>query len=121
MSQPDNNRLLPEMRIKLGRDFSRIRRVGGRISRSMLVLNWTDAAEGLPRLAVVTSRKVGCAVDRSRCRRLLRECFRLNRRTLCRPVDLVVVARRAMVGKDWVTVQAEFLSAVRQAKLILAS
>ena len=45
------------------------------------------------RLGIVTSRKIGGAVDRNRVRRLCRECFRRWPDIVPAGVDLVVIAR----------------------------
>lgn len=53
------------------------------------------------RLAVVSSRSIGGAVARNRARRRLREVFRRNRYRLHGAVDVVLVARRALLGARW--------------------
>lgn len=77
-------------------------------------------AEAQSRLGVVTSRKVGNAVARSRARRLLRESFRRHQLELTSPVDLVLVARPSIAGKSFVEVEHAFLSAARKAGLLRA-
>jgi ribonuclease P protein component len=56
-----------------------------------------QASEAAPpgpcRLGIVTSRKIGGAVQRNRVRRLCRECFRRWPELLPAGVDLVVIAR----------------------------
>ena len=46
------------------------------------------------RLGLVTGRKVGNAVERNRIRRLLRECFRLNKALLGPGLDIVLIVRK---------------------------
>jgi ribonuclease P protein component len=74
---------------------------------------------GIPtaRLGVVTSKKVGNAVVRSRVRRLLRESFRLHQHELKGPVDLVLVARPSIVGKKFAEVERDFLRVLKQARM----
>jgi len=78
------------------------------------------AREGdLPsRFGVVTSKKVGEAVGRSRARRLLRESFRLHQHELGRPVDLVLVARPSIAGKTFAEVERDFLYVLQQGKVL---
>ncbi len=52
----------------------------------------------LRRLGLVTSRKVGTAVERNRVKRLLRELFRLNKHLLLPGIDMVFILRRGAVG-----------------------
>jgi RNase P protein component len=52
-------------------------------------------------LGVVTSKKIGGAVQRSRARRLLRESFRQHQHEFAQPVELVLVARNSIAGKKF--------------------
>ena len=62
------------MRIKQGRDFSRVRLEGKRLVHGCLIANWRSLPAGSPtRLGVVTGAKLGGAVVRNRARRLMRE------------------------------------------------
>jgi ribonuclease P protein component len=106
------------MRIKQAREFSRVKKEGRRASRTYLIANWTILPGGTEsRLGVITSRKIGPAVVRSRARRLLRETFRLHQPELKQPVALVLVAKPAIVGKKLQDVERDFLSVMRQAGL----
>lgn len=62
-----------------------------------------------PRLGVITTRKAGKAVARSRMRRLVRECFRLHRRRFARPADVVVVARPDLAAARFAEAEREWL------------
>jgi ribonuclease P protein component len=105
-------------RIKQGRDFARAKAQGQRLVLGCLILNWVDLPPHSPsRLGVITSRRVGEAVVRSRARRLLREAFRLNQHCLTKPVDIILVARPSIVGRTQANVQADFVAALRRARL----
>jgi ribonuclease P protein component len=67
---------------------------------------------------VITARKVGGAVARTRARRLLREAFRLHQLELAQPVDLVLVAQPSIAGKGFVEVERDYLAALRRARLL---
>src|SRR6476620_10036655 len=89
-------------------EFERTRREGQRLVKGCLILNWRFSDDQqTSRLGVVTSKKIGNAVVRSRARRLLREAFRLNQHRV-RPADLVLVARNSIAGKTLVQVAHDF-------------
>ena len=50
-----------------------------------------------PSLCIVANRKVGNAVQRNRCKRRLREFFRVNQLSILRECDMIVVVHSAMV------------------------
>ncbi len=109
----------PAMRLKLGRDFSRLRQEGRRLVNGCLIANWRALPpDATPRLGVVTSSKIGNAVVRSRARRLLREVFRAHQHHLAEPVDLVLVARPSIAGKKLAEVENDFLATLRKAELL---
>ena len=57
-------------------------------------------------------------MDRSRARRLMREAFRLNQQKLKRPLTLVLVARRSIVGTGLAELERDFLNLMRAARLL---
>lgn len=115
---PARLRLPRGSRIKASGDFARTRAKGQRFTSGCLILNFADLPPGSQsRVGVITSRKVGEAVVRSRARRLLRETFRLHQHELGRPVDMVLVARNSIVGKKFADVERDFLKALAQADL----
>lgn len=106
-------------RVKQGRDFARLKARGRRSVRGCLVANWMETAAGQPsRVGVITTKKIGNAVVRSRARRLLREAFRRNQLVLKQPLDLILVARNSIVGKRLADVEADYLTVLRQARLL---
>ena len=112
---PERLRFGRAMRIKHGRDFARVREKGGRLVCGCLVANWLQLPAGSKtRLGVVCGSKVGGAVLRARVKRLLRESFRLHQLELSGPVDLVLVARQSIAGKDFAAVERDFLAALRK-------
>jgi len=89
------------------------------LAQGCLIANWNKLPEGAqPKLGVVTSKKIGGAVARSRARRLLRESFRLHQHDLAQPVEIVLVARNSIAGKKFADVEKDFLAALRRAKLL---
>jgi ribonuclease P protein component len=106
-------------RIKAARDFARVRRDGGRLALGCLIANWRRLpSDSCSRLGVITSSRIGGAVDRNRARRLLRESFRMHQHQLAHPLDLVLVARRSIVGKGFTEVESDFLTSLGKAGLL---
>jgi ribonuclease P protein component len=124
---PDASPSLPDARrLRLGRssrlaqsrEFARVRQAGERLAQGCLIANWHKLPAGAePRLGVITSKKIGGAVQRSRARRLLRESFRLHQHDLAQPVEMVLVARNSIAGKKFADVEKDYLAALKRAGL----
>ena len=115
-------RLGRKRRVTQNRDFMRVRQQGQRVVNGCLIANWQALPEGAgPKLGVVTSKKIGNAVARSRARRLLRESFRRHQHELAKPVELVLVARPSIAGRDFAQVEKDFLTTLRRAGLLKIS
>ncbi len=111
-------RLPRASRIKQRGDFARAKARGERLVCGCLIANFAARpADAASRIGVVTSKKIGGAVARSRARRLLREVFRLHQRELSRPLDVVLVARNSIAGKKLAEVERDFLLTLRRAKM----
>ena len=107
------------MRIRHRADFARLKQQGQRLARGCLILNWQELPFGkTSRFAVITTRKLGKAFIRNRCRRLLRECFRLHQHALSAPVEMVLIARASIVGQSYVQVEHDYLRLLNEAGLI---
>jgi ribonuclease P protein component len=116
---PKRLRLSRSLRLAQNRDFARVRQNGQRLVLGCLIANWNRLPEGAqPKLGVVTSKKIGGAVQRNRARRLLRESFRLHQHELTQPVELVLVARNSITDKGFDGVEKDFLAALRRAGLL---
>ena len=119
---PSSRLLFPRSsRLKRRGEFVRARAEGRRLTCGCLIANVLPRPPGqASRLGVVTSKKIGGAVVRSRARRLMRECFRLHQRELARPVDLVLVARPSIAGKALAEVERDLLRVLKLAGLDIA-
>lgn len=69
------------------------------------------------RLGVISSRKVGGAVQRVRARRRLREVFRRYRYQLRGPYDVVLVARATVVRAPVADIEKDFIALCKQTGL----
>jgi len=103
-------------RLADSRRFAWLRTQGRRAVQGCLIGNWAPAHDsGVSRVGVVTSRKVGSAVERSRARRLLREAYRRHRSVLVPAVDLVLVARPSIRGQTLAIVERDFVRFLQKA------
>ncbi|MEI6074755.1 MAG: ribonuclease P protein component [Verrucomicrobiota bacterium] len=116
---PKRLRLGRSSRLAQSRDFARVRQQGERLVQGCLIANWSSLpTDSVPRLGVVTSKKIGAAVQRNRARRLLRESFRRHQYDFARPVELVLVARNSITDKSFAGVEKDFLAVLRRASLL---
>jgi ribonuclease P protein component len=112
-------RLGRDSRLKQRREFTRLKTQGRRVVSGCLVVNWLPRADGgRARLGVVTSRQVGSAVVRSRARRLLREVWRRNQLDLMASLDMVLVARASLAGRNLAQVEHDFQAALRRGRIL---
>ncbi|HEY4280248.1 MAG TPA: ribonuclease P protein component [Conexibacter sp.] len=91
-------------RLSRSAEFDRVFRQGRSLANRVLVLYaFPRGEEGVPRLGLSVSRRVGGAVERNQVKRLLREAFEVESKGLPEGVDVVVVARpeaRAVAERD---------------------
>ncbi len=117
--KPLHYRLGASRRLKLSREFDRVRN-DGRTSRGSLlllgVLRLDD--DGLFRVGFVTSRRVGKAVERNRVRRRLREIVRRHQHALNGGFWLVVVARPAATRASLGALEDEWLRLAQRASIL---
>lgn len=71
------------------------------------------------RYGITTGKKLGNAVKRNRCRRLIRESYRQLAPQLTAHVDIVFVARMAMVESSQQTVEKAMRELLKKAGLLL--
>ncbi len=76
------------------------------------------ACEGVARIGLITSRRVGGAVDRNRVRRRFREVVRADRGALNPDTWLVLIARNRAVSASFAELQAEWLMLARRAGVL---
>ena len=118
-TKPRRFRLAADQRLKLSREFDRVRSEGHATRGSLLMLGvlQLESDAGL-RVGFVTSRRVGGAVVRNRLRRRLREIVRRHQHTLVNGLWLVVVARPASARATSAVLEEEWLRLARRASIL---
>jgi ribonuclease P protein component len=100
-----------DARLRFRRDFEQLYRYGTTIRGAFMVLIFIRNERTETRRAFVVGRRIGNAVVRNRCRRLLREAYRGLRSDMAlRGLDLVLIARPACRG----TVYRQVVDELRQ-------
>jgi|GEM_PF-221856 len=102
-------------RIRTRGEYQKIYGRGVRAGGRWLML-FAVAAEGDGRLGVTASRKVGGSVVRSRCKRRIRELYRLYYEAGKTPVDVVVNARRGCHLAPWDDLVVEFRECLKKVR-----
>jgi ribonuclease P protein component len=87
-----NNRFPKRVRLLRAGEFESVFAARNSASDPWIVLYGAASTAGHPRLGLTVSRRVGCAVERNRWKRLLREAFRLSQHDLP-ALDLICVVR----------------------------
>lgn len=103
-------------RLRLAKDFELVKADSTKADCSAFVfyLRGTPEKE-FSRLGVVTSRKVGCAVERNRARRVMREIFRKNAPNFAKACDIIIFMRRGWSKFDFKTLDEKFANAASAA------
>ena len=84
---PKSERLLRRL------DFVRVQTHGAKYGTGRLTVVWLPSTAGTTRIGITVSRKVGCAPERARVKRWLREIYRQHKDAWPDGVDFVVIAR----------------------------
>ena len=118
-------------RLSRSEDFARVYRSGRSVANRYLVLYYFErssagsAEAGLgPRVGFSVSKRLGTAVDRNRIKRVLREAFRANGRSLRGNMDYVLIARAPIAElletQGYGAVEAKMLEVFRKASLVVS-
>lgn len=88
-------------KIRKNAEFRAVYRRGKSFSNNLLVLYIYKNKKSINRVGISVSKKVGKSVVRSRVKRLIKECYRLNNSNLKLGYDLVFIARTAASDKSY--------------------
>lgn len=104
-----------KLRLKRRADYQRVYNNGVRIRGRHLVLFVARTEGAVSRFGVTASRRVGNAVARARCKRRLRELYRLHHQeTAGVSLDVVANAYSSCADAPWPELEREFVRCLRQ-------
>jgi ribonuclease P protein component len=119
--RPDTARLrFPKSaRLLNSREFRKVREKGKSSQGRLLRIGVLKDTETTPsRIGLITSKRVGGAVDRNKIRRRLREIIRADRAKLAPGFDIVVVAKSAAARAAFDDLRAEWLLLARRLSIL---
>ena len=104
--------------VKQNSDFRRIYRRGRSAVSGGVVVYCLKNRQGMSRLGVTVSTKLGHAVVRNRVRRRFRELYRLHKPEMQPGYDVILVARGRAVRSTYQQLDETYLHLLRQAGLV---
>ena len=104
--------------LKENYEFRRMYQRGKSAVSGSMVVYCRKNRLGHNRLGLTASTKLGHAVVRNRCRRRLREVYRLNSPALRQGYDLILVARGRTVSAPWKELNDTFMKLCRKLDLL---
>ena len=104
--------------VKQNSDFRRIYRRGRSAVSGGVVVYCLKNRQGMSRLGVTVSTKLGHAVVRNRVRRRFRELYRLHKPEMQPGFDVILVARGRAVRSTYQQLDETYLHLLRQAGLV---
>ena len=70
------------------------------------------------RIGFVTGKKVGCAVERNRARRLMKEVYRLNQHSIREGYHIVIVGRGPLKNATYEKAEKEIFVSLAKKQII---
>ena len=95
--------------LKSNYDFQTVYRKGKSYANKYLVMYVLENNEGMNRLGVSVSKKVGNSVVRHRITRLVRESYRLHENIFNSGLDIVVIARNSASLVSYMEIESALL------------
>ncbi len=95
--------------IKKNDDFLNVYHNGKSYVNKYLVMYIIRNGSEANRYGITASKKIGNSVIRHRITRLIRESIRLNQSSLICGFDIVIVARKSVLGKKFSDIESAFL------------
>ena len=99
--------------------FRKVYEEGRFIANRMMAVHYMPNPEHSRRIGFSAGKRLGSAVVRNRCKRRLRECYRLHQQDAPAGMDMIIVARRSLVGAKWADIVDAYLEALRRSRVMI--
>ena len=99
-------RLRSAERVRRRADFRQVYEHGAKLHGRYSAIFVLPNTQGVGRLGIAATKKLGGAVQRNRAKRLIREIFRRNK--IAPGLDVVVVPRREMLEASLTTLETDY-------------
>ena len=107
-----------EKRLRKNREYQLVYRRGKSFVNRLVVLYVLPRSPKQPsRIGFVTGKKIGCAVERNRCRRLMKEVYRLYQDSLQDGYDAVLIGRSYLKDVGYKEAEKSILQLFRRANI----
>lgn len=114
-------KLLRIHRLRKRAVFRKVYEDGRFVANRLLAFHFLPNPENRQRVGFAAGKKLGGATVRNRCKRRLRECYRLNLENMPAGTDCIIVARKAVVQADWAALTNAFRDALRRSRQMIES
>lgn len=115
-----SERFTKARRVRRRGEFTRVFDLSLRSKGRYVTVLIAPNTEGLTRLGIVASRKLGDAVRRNRAKRLIREVFRKSPPLQVRQgFDVVVIPRRELLDAPYPNLESDLRGAIRRCASLL--
>jgi ribonuclease P protein component len=107
----------PRFRLTSSTDFTRVRRFGKSYAHQLFVLVAHPNDLEHPRFGVAAGRSLGNAVNRNRAKRRLRAAIQPVIEEILPGWDIILIARRPLLGAPFQSIQSALAGLVKRAGL----
>jgi len=101
--------------------FRRLYRNGKSVANGSLVLYCRKNGQGINRIGITASGKLGCAVKRNLLRRRLWAIYRIHEADFACGYDLVLVCRSRSITATYVELESSYLALAKRLKVLVVN
>jgi ribonuclease P protein component len=113
-----NFRMIRKDRLRKRSVFRKVYEEGRSAANFMIAVHLLPNPDNERRVGFSAGKRLGNAVVRNRCKRRLRECWRLHQQEMPVGMDMIIVARRSMVNAKWDKIVTAFSDAFRRSRIV---